>query len=493
MKSSPFPYRIFVLGALGVALPVLAVACGSTTTEVPADPQVASVVVSPVAATLESGDTVRLQAQPMDGAGAAVSGLSVSWSTSASGVATVSLTGLVTAASAGSATISAQVGGVTGNATVTVTDSTASSQVATVVVSPATVSLEKGDTTTLQAEAFDGTGSPVNGVVASWSSDVTGVATVSTSGLVTAVDAGSATITALIDGVIGDATVTVTDSTASSARTVFFTETFEDTDAASRNWFDTAPFTLSTAEKKNGSSSLEWHWTSGQTTPAFGAARKKFTETESVHVSYWVKYSANWIGSGQNYHPHEFQLLTNLDGDWIGPSETHMTAYIEHNYQSGLRPVMGFQDALNIDQGQIGVDLTGVTENRGVAGCNGSSDGYPDDCYLHAGSGNYRNGKLWVANAYLGDSPGSQYKNDWHFVEAYFQLNSISGGVGQTDGIIRYWIDGNLLIDHDDVLLRTGANADMAFHEIFVGPYIGPGSPADQTVWIDDLTVADGP
>jgi hypothetical protein len=41
------------------------------------------------------------------------------------------------------------------------------------------------------------------------------------------------------------------------------------------------------------------------------------------------------------------------------------------------------------------------------------------------------------------------------------------------------------------VLFRTGAHPTMAFHEILLGPYIGPGSPVEQTVWIDDLTLAD--
>src|SRR3989449_8148514 len=45
----------------------------------------------------------------------------------------------------------------------------------------------------------------------------------------------------------------------------------------------------------------------------------------SVYLSYWVKYSANWVGSGQPYHPHEFLFLTNEDGAYIGPSATHLT------------------------------------------------------------------------------------------------------------------------------------------------------------------------
>jgi hypothetical protein len=55
---------------------------------------------------------------------------------------------------------------------------------------------------------------------------------------------------------------------------------------------------------------------------------------------------------------------------------------------------------------------------------------------------------------------------------------------------MRYWFDGNLVIDHSSVVLRTGAHPTMKFNQLFLGPYIGDGSPVDQTFWIDDLIVA---
>ena len=82
------------------------------------------------------------------------------------------------------------------------------------------------------------------------------------------------------------------------------------------------------------------------------------------------------------------------------------------------------------------------------------------------------------------------YKNDWHFVEAYFQLNSIVNGKGVPDGIVRYTVDGQTVIEHTNVLYRTGAHPTMQFNQFLIGPYIGAGSPVDQTMWVDDLTVA---
>jgi hypothetical protein len=194
------------------------------------------------------------------------------------------------------------------------------------------------------------------------------------------------------------------------------------------------------------------------------------------------------VGSQKPYHPHEFHFLTNRDDVWSGLSSTHLTTYIEQN---GGTPLLGIQDGENIDQANIGVNLTAVTENRGVAGCNGSSDGYADNCYVLGGK--YVNEKKWNATSqYFGDTPGAFYKNDWHFVEAYLKLNTISGGKGVNDGVAQYWFDGQLVIDRRNVLLRTGANATMQFNQFVIAPYIGDGSPVTQSLWIDNLTVATG-
>jgi hypothetical protein len=71
-------------------------------------------------------------------------------------------------------------------------------------------------------------------------------------------------------------------------------------------------------------------------------------------------------------------------------------------------------------------------------------------------------------------------------------MNSIVGGKGVNDGVVQYWFDGQLIIDHHDVLLRTGANAAMQFNQLVIAPYIRDGSPVTQSLWIDNLTVGTG-
>ncbi|HEX4568292.1 MAG TPA: Ig-like domain-containing protein, partial [Vicinamibacterales bacterium] len=308
---------------------------------------------------------------------------------------------------------------------------------------------------------------------------------------------GSHTLTAVARDAAGNVatstgvSVTVSNLSASPpAGTLLFKEGFEDANLAARGWYDNTSPLLSTAEHVTGStSSIQYTFNQGAQTPTAGSAvRHKFTPTDSVYLSYWVKYSTNWVGSQKPYHPHEFHFLTTADGDYSGLSFDHLTTYVEQN---GGTPMMQIQDGSNIDQTKIGVDLTAVTESRGVAGCNGSSDGYPDDCYSNGAA--YVNEKQWRAAAqYFTDSAGPYYKNDWHFVEAYVRMNTIVGGKGVNNGVIQYWFDGQLIIDHHDVLLRTGTNATMQFNQFVIAPYIGDGSPVTQSMWVDNITVGTG-
>jgi hypothetical protein len=267
-------------------------------------------------------------------------------------------------------------------------------------------------------------------------------------------------------------------------------EDFQDGALAARGWYDNTAALLSATERVGaGGHSIEYRFLAGATTPtAGGTLRRKFPAADSVYLGYYVKYSPNWVGSQKAYHPHEFMLLTNLNDDWAGPSFTRLTAYVEQN---GGTPRLAIQDGENVDQASIGRDLTAVTENRGVAGCNGSSDGQPDDCYQAGGV--HVNEKKWSASSRLfADAPGPFYKSDWHFVEAYIKLNTISGGKGVSDGVLQYWLDGQPAIDRRDVLLRTGAHPTMQFNQLVIAPYIGDGSPVTQSMWVDNVTVATG-
>jgi hypothetical protein len=252
---------------------------------------------------------------------------------------------------------------------------------------------------------------------------------------------------------------------------------------------------ISTSQHIPGSTaSLQMSFAQGGTSPSpRTAARHLFTPSSSVYLRYWVLHSSNWVGSGQTYHPHLFYILSNLDDQYAGPAWNYLTTYVEENFQSdGGYAVLESQDARNIDATRVNQDLTTVTENRAISGCNGNPDNSVTTCYQD--SGTWYNGKTWKSTTpVFSQTTGTGYKGDWHKVEAYFQLNAIVGGIGQRNGVAKYWVDGVLVIDREDVMFRTGAHPDMLFNQLLMAPYIGDGSPISQTLWFDDLVVMTAP
>ena len=208
--------------------------------------------------------------------------------------------------------------------------------------------------------------------------------------------------------------------------------------------------------------------------------RKKFTATDEFYVDYWVKYSSNWQGSGRSYHPHEFHVLSDQDADYNSTAYGYLFAYIEQN---ALKPKLIVKDSarINTSQGVPPVDLTSITENRSVTGCNGEQDGYSTICY--------ESGGLWFnGKEFISGSPVI-LRDTWHKVTAHFKLNTVAGSTTNADGIVQYWLDGSLILDYQNVIMRTSAQPDIKFDQFVIAPYIGPGSPVDQTLWVDNLKV----
>ena len=160
--------------------------------------EASSVTVSPPAATIAPGDTLRLAAEAFDANGNTVAAPGIDWVSSDRAVALVDASGLVTAVAAGDAEITATAGGVSGAAVVTV-----ARVVSEVVVTSPKDTIAPGDTLRLVAEAFDQNGQAVRGVVFVWSSDNPSVATVDASGLVLGVAEGRVRITATTGGIRG--------------------------------------------------------------------------------------------------------------------------------------------------------------------------------------------------------------------------------------------------------------------------------------------------
>jgi hypothetical protein len=380
-------------------------------------------------------------------------------------------------------------------ATVTTPAATATPMPTTVTVAPATATVAIGATQTLAATVKDQNGAVMTGQVVTWSSSNSSIASVSASGVVSGVNAGSATITATSSGKTGTAAVSVTAAPPPpTGGSLLFEEKFEDANLGSRGWYASTG-SISTTEHAAGSTaSIQFHFLPGATSQAgTSAIRHKFTPSNSVYISYDVKYSSNWVGSGRLYHPHEINVLSTLDSDYAGPSDAFLALYLEHNYQNGGIPLLGIQDnrSINTSYGSVPRNLIGVTENRSVGGCNGVAEpGVSPSCFAASTTTGYFNFKTVTGPVVLQPNAGSAgYKGNWNRVEAYFQLNTIVNGIGQANGVIQYWFNGQLIIDHRDILFRTGARPTVQFNQFLLTPYIGDGSPVDQSMWVDNLRV----
>jgi len=472
------------------------VVAASTVAITPPPPVVTTVTVAPASASVAVGATSPLQATVKDQSGNVMTGQTVTWSSSNTASATVSSGGVVTGVAAGSATITATSSGKSGTSVITVTASPPPAPVVTTVtVAPASASIAPAATVPLQATVKDQNGAVMTGQTVTWSTSNPAAATVNSTGLVSGVAAGLATITATSSGKTGTSSITVTTAPPPPGGTLLFQENFEDANLSARGWYDNTSVQLSTVEHIAGStSSAQYHFLPGATTPTSGGAqRHKFTPSNSFYLSYYVKYSTNWVGSGVAYHPHEFYTLSTLDGDWDGPSQNFLDVYVEHNYQNGGIPTIEFQDnkSVNYNNGPLPNNLIAVTEDRSTNGCNGVVESNVQTSCFNNGTYWY-SAKVLTGPVVFQPNPGPGYKNNWNFVEAYFQLNTIVNGIGQADGVAQYWFNGALIIDRHDILFRTGAHPTIQFDQFLIAPYIGVGSPVDQSMFVDNLRIATG-
>jgi uncharacterized protein YjdB len=166
---------------------------------------VASVDMDPGELKLQIGKTGTITATPKSADGTALTGRTISWSSHDESIATVDGSGVVTAKAAGATIVEARSEGVTGVALVTVEDVPVSS----VTITPALDTLLEGETAQLSANTLDADGNPLTGRTVTWGTSNENIASVSSSGKVTAVAPGSATITATSEGKSGTSTIVV--------------------------------------------------------------------------------------------------------------------------------------------------------------------------------------------------------------------------------------------------------------------------------------------
>jgi hypothetical protein len=180
-------------------------------------PTVQSIAASPKLVNLMVGQTEQLSVTTTDSTSRNVIGRRIGFKSADPTVATVSTTGEILGKASGSTSVAVYAEGRVDTVAVTV-----SSSVASVEVSPVDAIIATGASRQFTATVRDAAGATLTGRTVNWNSSNTAIATVSTSGLVSAVAIGSATITATSEGKTASVTITITQPSVSDGLVAYY-------------------------------------------------------------------------------------------------------------------------------------------------------------------------------------------------------------------------------------------------------------------------------
>jgi hypothetical protein len=237
---------------------------------------------------------------------------------------------------------------------------------------------------------------------------------------------------------------------------ILLKESFDDANLDLRGWYDGSDIRIA-GDAAKGDGSLEYEWVEGN--PKVHASTTKrhlFEPVSELYIRVYYKISEGWQWTGRNYHPHIAYFLTTENPEYHGPAASHLTLYVE---------------AVN---GKLRLAATDI-QNKNMP--HGLTQGELKGGY---------NGKLYDSQDVLFE------ENKWHCIEAFFKLNSldIKNDKPNNDGIVRGWFDGKLVIDYDNVVLRSTDFPNMKINQFLIGPYFSPGLiDNNQKLWIDELIV----
>lgn len=237
---------------------------------------------------------------------------------------------------------------------------------------------------------------------------------------------------------------------------VLFQESFEDGALPTRGWYDGERYRVEAGGRSGRA--LAYHFEKGHIRPdptRSVGARRLFEPTEALRLRFWLRLSPGWEWSGRAYGPHLMHFLTTENSKYHGPGASRLTLFIE-SWNGKLR--LGASDIENRDAKR------GLTQGELRGGYNGR----------------------------FYDSDEELFRDDeWHLVVAEFRLNTLDfeNDRPNRDGVVRGWVDGQLVVEHTDVVFRTTDFPNMKFNQFLIAPYFGPGVPEAQSLWIDELRV----
>jgi hypothetical protein len=383
---------------------------GLTTNGLSADDNrvIATVQVTLASTTIDVGQTTQATVVFLDKYGRVLK-RTVAWSTSDPAIATVDTAGLVRARAPGTVSVIATHNSHSGSAQLAVNGTVSTAPVASVSVTLASSSLNPGQTTQASATLRDANNNVLSGRAIAWSSSNTTVATVTSTGLVAAVTAGTAQIMATSEGQSASAALSVQGLPPP-------TVSGSSNEPTSMNLVTDRPFNLlhelgwdeptngqpvsnisiladATAPKSpiNAMRFIYRAGTSGGSAP-WDADSPPFAY-KTVYVSHWARVSSNWQGHPGSSINKMYYLYTSTD----------IPSIVIVLWGANSEPLRPFVEGQNI-----------------VSGGQGSADPQNPD---------------WGPNLV----PTAEAKRgQWFHIEVVAKMNTL----GNADGFIDLWLDG---------------------------------------------------
>ncbi len=438
-------------------------------TVIVADVPVSTIEVTPSDIDVYVGGTNQLSAVVRDSAGNALSGRSITWATRDMATATVDSTGQVLGVAVGSTTIVATCEGQSDSASVSVVEVPVSS----VELTPSNPSVTVGGSVQLTATARDSAGSALTGRTTEWGSLDSSIATVSGTGLVSGVAAGSTTIIATIESHADSVTVTVsststglTNECASPQPGWIWCDDFDEDRLSNYYEYDNSggDFIRVAGIGAEGSTGMRAQFSNGQVSAgalhlAIGLTPQSYFDpvddgTTIYRDIYWrvyLKHEDDWTGGGGNKLSRAFSFASTTS--WA-------QAMIAHVWAGGPPN----EDYLFIDPAS-GTDTDG----------NLVTTTYNDFANLR-----------WLG-AVRGNTPLFDDSNvgQWYCIEAHAKLND----AGESNGVFELWIDDNLEAARSD-LNFLGSFSAYGINAVFLENYWNNGSPQEQERYFDNFVVS---
>ncbi|MEJ2539365.1 MAG: Ig-like domain-containing protein [Gemmatimonadota bacterium] len=396
---------------------------------------------------LKVGDYSQLQVRDADGN--TIDPADVTWSSASTAIASVSAKGLVRGEGGGETIITGRLGNSTAQHDVFVHGaSTGDPDLDHIEISPGSSTLAEGESVQLQAIGRNASGEQVD-IQVKWSSDNTGIATVSSGGRVSGVREGTTMIRATSNGVTGRHEVLVRSSAGPAP--------------PSGEWNEPSDFVMTVDERWNSFDDLNWY---------HGTGMEGSVETKNGKLVWTYP-----TGMSGGHTPESPVVLHYAHGPYQYQRDEGVTLSANfHGHHSAVNKFRFWSD----------------TNPRSYIGFFGYDD---NQLSIGVNTGDWPMG----AKRLRWDTPGNYAsptraqslvtRGEPHTVESLIYL----GTPGNSDGWLKVWLDGVLILDFRNIGIIWADSPKPYLTQIHFAPVwggMGDVVPQTQTLSVDRTYVS---